>query len=80
MYIAPLDDKTRRRLLKAVADRGQAAGIEAAAKVIEVMASHKGRVVGTNDLRNAVAAMRERAAEIRATADAEIAAMEAESA
>lgn len=78
MHISPFDDATKRRLLVAVANRGKASGVEAAAKIVAEMANHKGRVVGTNSLRELAAMLLEKAAEIRSAADAEIAAMEAE--
>lgn len=76
MYISQLDDDSKRRLLRAVADRGKASGIEAVAKIIAEMANHKGRVVGTNELRDLVEMLHGKASEIRASAEAEIAALE----
>lgn len=76
MYISPLDDDSKKRLLRAVADSGKASGIEAVAKIIADMANHKGRVVGTNALRDLVQMLNEEAGAIRASADAEIAALE----
>ena len=34
LHISPLDDASKKRLLRAVGDRGKASGIEAAAKII----------------------------------------------
>lgn len=76
MYVAPFDDETKKRLFRAVAERGKASGIEAAAKIVAEMANHKGRVVGTNALRELAGLLDEKAKEIRAAADAEISAME----
>lgn len=76
MYIRPLDDDSKKRLLRAVADQGKASGIEAVAKIVAEMANHKGRVVGTNALRDLVEMLNEKASEIRASAEAEIAALE----
>ncbi len=78
MYIAPLDDKTKKRLLAAVANRGKASGLEAAAMLIGKLAENRMRVVGTREIKELAAAIAEKAAEIRATADGEIAAMESE--
>lgn len=79
MHIAPLDDTTKRRLFAAVANRGKASGLEAAAKLIERLAEGRMRVVGTREIKELAAIVAEKAGEIRASADAEIAAMEAES-
>lgn len=68
-----LDDA---RLLRATVDLGRASGIEAAAKIVAEMANHKGRVVGTNALRDLAELLSEKAAEIRAAANAEIKGME----
>lgn len=76
MHIAPFDDETKNRLLRATADLGKASGIEAAAKIVAEMANHKGRVVGTNALRDLAELLSEKAAEIRAAANAEIKGME----
>ena len=51
IHIEPFDDATKKRLLKAVAARGQASGLAAAAKLIAMMADHKRRVVGTNEIK-----------------------------
>lgn len=77
VYISPLDDTAKKRLLKAVAARGQANGLEAAAVVMSKMAEGSMRVVGTNAIRDAAQAIRDKAAAIRKEADAEIAALEA---
>lgn len=76
--LEPLDDARRKRLLSAVASRGKASGIEAAAKIVAEMANHKGRVVGTNALRDLSDLLATKAQELRAIADADIAALEAE--
>jgi len=77
VYIPPFDDAAKQRLLKAVANRGQANGIEAAAHVIVKVIEEHMRVVGTNTLRDVVAVLREKAAAIRKDADAAIAELEA---
>lgn len=77
VYIPPFDDASKQRLLKAVASRGQANGIEAAAHVLVKLIDEHMRVVGTNTLRDVVAALREKATEIRKDADAAIAELEA---
>ena len=76
MHIAPFDDETKKRLLRATVDLGRASGLEAAANVVAEMANHKGRVVGTNALRDLAELLSEKAAEIRAAANAEIKGME----
>jgi len=76
IHIEPHDDATKKRLLKAVAARGQAAGIAAAAKLIAMMADHKRRVIGTNEIRELAEELSKKAAEIKAGADREIAEME----
>lgn len=79
VHIDPLDDTAKRQLLKAVADRGQAAGLEAAAKILTEMVACHNRVVGTNTIRDLVTAMNEKAASIRQGAEATIKALEAQS-
>lgn len=59
----------KRDALRALADQGRAAGLEAAAEVMLAMADHKRRVVGTGELKMAAAALKENAAEVRARAD-----------
>ena len=76
--LAPLDEARRTRLLRAVADRGKASGIEAAAKIVAEMANHKGRVVGTTALRDLAALLADKAHDIRTAADAEVKALEVE--
>ena len=58
----------QKRVLQAAADLGKANGIAAAAKVIAELANHKGRVVGTNEIRDLVAALNAKADDIRAEA------------
>lgn len=77
IHISPFDDANKKRLFAAVADRGKASGIEAAAKIVAEMANHKGRVVGTNALRDLAELLNDKAAQLRAGADAEIKALEA---
>lgn len=77
--IAPLDDVSKRRLMQAVAARGQAAGLLGASKLVAMMADHKRRVVGTAEIKDLAAALAAKAAEIKAEADAQIAALEAQS-
>lgn len=79
VYISPLDDTSKRRLIAAVADKGKANGLEAAAKIFEALADHRRRVVGTGELKMAAASLRESAAEIRKAADGIIADLEAQS-
>jgi hypothetical protein len=79
LHIAPLDDVTKRRLLSAVAQRGKASGLKAAAKLLTALCEGRMRVVGTNDIKDLAAAITEKAAEIRSEADAEIAALERQS-
>ncbi len=77
--LAPFDDASKRKLLAAVAGRGQASGLEAAAKILVGMADSATRVVGTNTIRDAAAALVEKAARIRAAADADIADLQSQS-
>ena len=79
MHNAPLDDETKKRLFRAVAARGQAAGLEAASKILDAMAANATRVVGTNTVKDTAEMLRAKAREIRSSADAEFAAMEAAS-
>lgn len=79
MHIAQADDATKRRLFVAVANRGKASGLEAASKLVAMLAKDRMRVVGTREIKALAEAIAEKAAEVRASADAEIAAMEAAS-
>lgn len=76
--IAPLDDAIKKRLFQAVAQRGHAAGLEAASKILLNLAGQSMRVVGTNTIKELAAALQEKATATRRAADADIAAMEAE--
>ena len=58
------------KVLGATADIGKASGLEAAAGVLEAMADHKRRVVGTGELKAAAASLRKTAAQIRARSKA----------
>lgn len=64
------------RLLKAVADRGQAAGLEAAARILDELAAAHMRVVGTSTIKEVAAAFREEATKVRGQADVTISSME----
>lgn len=65
MKTGPEDQK---KVLQAAADLGRANGIEACAKIIAELANHRGRVVGTNDLRAVAADLRLRADALRSEA------------
>ena len=58
----------QRRVLQAAADLGRANGIEAAAKLLATLADHKRRVVGTNEIRELVAALTDKADAMRTEA------------
>lgn len=58
----------QRKVLNAVGDMGRASGLDAAAKLIAKLADHKGRVVGTNELKEAAAQLRGLAEELRSKA------------
>lgn len=70
--IAPFDDTAKRKLINAVGLRGQASGLEAAAKILAAMADHKGRVVGTRQINDVAEALRDKAAALRIVADRDI--------
>ena len=72
IYIPPLDDAAKRQLLKAVAECGQAAGLEAAAEMLTQMTEAHTGVVGTNTIKDAARAMRDKAHQIRRVADGKI--------
>lgn len=65
MKTHPEDQK---RVLQAAADLGRANGIAAAAKLVAELANHRGRVVGTNQIRELAAALTNKADELRAEA------------
>jgi len=75
--IAPFDDAAKKALLKAVADRGYANGLKAAAVLLDRLAAEHMRVVGTNTVRDVAGALRDKAASLHATADETIKALEA---
>lgn len=75
--IAPLDDEAKRTLLKAVADRGQASGLEAAAKILDALAAEGMRVVATNEIREIASALRGKAVHLRRNADGALKTLEA---
>ena len=56
------------RVLSATGELGRAAGIDAAAQVLEALADHKRRVVGTGEIKAAAAVLRRNAETIRARA------------
>lgn len=78
-YIDPLNDEAKKQLFKAVADRGYANGLTAAAELLKKCADGHMRVVGTNTLRDIADALLEKATALRSAAETKIAAMEAES-
>lgn len=75
----PREREPKERLFRAVAARGQAYGLEAASRILDAMAANATRVVGTNTVKETAEMIRAMAREIRSSADAEIAAMEAAS-
>ena len=79
VYIDPLSDESKKQLFKAVADRGYANGLTAAAEVLKQCADGHMRVVGTNTIRDIAEALAEKATALRLAADAKVAALEAES-
>ena len=76
IHIEPFDDAAKRKLLKAVADRGQASGLEAAASILGELITAHNRVVGTNTLRDVAAALKDKATRIREQADTAIKSLE----
>jgi hypothetical protein len=58
----------QKRVLQAAADLGRANGLTAAAKLVATLADRKSRVVGTNDIRELVAALTEKADAMRSDA------------
>ena len=79
VHIAPLDDAAKKQLLKAVADRGYANGLDAAAKILDALAEGRMRVVGTNEIREISGALKGKAAHLRHNADGAIKTLEAKS-
>jgi len=77
VYIAPLDDDAKKQLLKAVADRGYANGLTAAAELLKKCADGHMRVVGTNTLRDLAEALLDKAGHLRHNADGQIKTLEA---
>lgn len=77
IHIAPLDDDAKRQLLKAVADRGYANGLDAAAELLSRMADDHMRVVGTNSIRELAEVLRDKAVHMRHNADGAIRTLEA---
>lgn len=77
LNIKPFDDAAKRRLLAAVANRGKASGLTAAAKALEHLAASHTRVVGTNTVKEMSALLHEKAAALRAAAETEIAELSA---
>lgn len=63
IHIDPLDDESKKALLKAVADRGYANGLKAASIMLEKLVDQRMRVVGTNTIRDIATALREKTAE-----------------
>ena len=61
-----MDDirEKQRKALKATGDMGYANGLRAAAVLLRRMTDHKGRVVGTNDLKSVAECLDEQAAEL----------------
>lgn len=60
-----IGENDKHNVLQAAADLGRANGIAAAAKVVAELANHKGRVVGTNEIRDLVAALNDKADALR---------------
>lgn len=75
--IAPLDDAAKKALIKAVADRGYANGLKAAAELLDQLPADHMRVVRAKSVRDVAAALRDKAARMHATADDTIKALEA---
>lgn len=74
--IAPLDREAKQRLLKAVADRGSASGLRAAAKIIRAAIKSKATLA---DLVEIAAALDHKADNLASAASAELDKLEAES-
>ena len=70
VHIAQFDDQAKRELLKAVADKGRASGLEVAVQILNEMANHKRRVVGTTEIRDVAEVLAGKAREMRAEAAA----------
>lgn len=79
VMIEPLDDAAKKALIKAVADRGYAQGLKAAAMLLEKMATGRMRVVGTNDVKELASVLMEKSDELHKVASDQIAALEAAS-
>lgn len=77
VHIDPLDDAAKKQLLKAVADRGYANGLDAAAQILAALVDGRMRVVGTNEIREITAALKSKAAHLRSNADGAIRTLEA---
>lgn len=78
VHIDQLDDAAKKQLLKAVADRGYANGLDAAAKILDALAEGRMRVVGTNEIREISGALKGKAAHLRNNADGALRTLEAQ--
>lgn len=78
VYINPLNDEAKKQLLKAVADRGYANGLTAAAELLKKLADEHMRVVGTNTIREIAGALLAKAGHLRHNADGAIKTLEAQ--
>lgn len=72
VYIPQFDDASKKQLLKAVANHGRAAGLEAAAAVLIEMANAHTRAVGTSTIKDVARAFTEKATHLREQADVAI--------
>lgn len=79
IHIAPFDDISKKRLIKAVADKGKASGLEAAAQILIAMAGGHHWNVPTVTVREMAEMLKEKAADIRGQADSEMKLLEAQS-
>lgn len=60
--VTPLEQ--RKEIVKAATELGRAFGLKQGAKLLRSMADHKGRVVGTNEIKDAAATLEKLADEI----------------
>lgn len=77
VHIEPLDDAAKKQLIKAVADRGYANGLDAAAQILTALVEGRMRVVGTGEIKEIAAALKGKAAHLRHNADGAIKTLEA---
>lgn len=69
VHLDQFDDASKKKLLNAVAERGKASGLEAAAAILIEMADAHTRFVGTNTIKDVARAFSDKAANLREQAD-----------